>query len=318
MTAARLGWLCVWLLAAAAIVGCQPRCPETQLALDELVAAHNTNAAAIGRLWARARIHLTIGYDEHKTFNWGSASLLAAPNGLLLLHKADDPLGPQDFVLLGREVGQDIFRLGSSVDEGVYYLWYRHGRGGRAWFGRHEFAGAPGVQSLQIDPNQLASVLSICSLPTDFTKIPTVAMSMSSQPCAYVLTYIDHQPITNRIIFKREIYLTWSDDQPARPFLINLFDDAGRRVMTAHLKDYKPVKTAEPHDTPPVMPTDIDITWPQNKSRVHIVLSEMTIEDKWSVEACRFKDSDGELPNGIPASSVTQVDAFLESGGRQR
>ncbi|MHC4295649.1 MAG: hypothetical protein ACYSTL_08705, partial [Planctomycetota bacterium] len=180
-------------------------------------------------------------------------------NGLLLLSKTSDPLGPQNFVLIGYEtLAIELFRVGTSADEGVYYLWHRFGEG-EAWWGKTELSAAPGIRDLPIDPIQLLSVLSICELPRDLTNIPTVMLSMTHRPgeryspnelCAYVLTYIDRQPISNRILFKREIYFTWDDTHLTRPFLVNLFDDSGERVMTARLADYREIESPDPSGAP--------------------------------------------------------------------
>jgi len=307
----------VCLLATAVVSGCKPKCPEVRLSLDRLVAEHNANAGRIERLWARAKIRVELPGG----LAWGSTSPLAAPNGRLLLEKSGDPLGPQDFVLIGGEsLAMELFRIGSSTAEGIYYFWYSlGGRGGKAWWGRHELAGAPGVKDIPIEANQLLSVLSVCALPSDFTRLPTVALSMSCDPCAYVLTYIDRQPLTGRILFRREIFLTWDDRRPPRPFRINLFDNTGRRIMTARVKNYRPLKTAEATEHPPVMPTDIEIAWPEKHSKVHIILSEMTTEDKWDVSACLFRIPEtNALPGGLSPGDVVQVDAGLVSGGPGR
>jgi hypothetical protein len=85
---------------------------------------------------------------------------------------------------------------------------------------------------------------------------------------------------------------------------VDLFDAAGRRVMTARMKCYRPIDVSElddPPDVVPVMPTQIEIVanpFPGVKTfikRIHLVLSEMTAEDKWERSACDF-----EPPAGIP------------------
>ena len=162
-------------------------------------------------------------------------------------------------------------------------------------------------------------MLGICELPADFTKLPTVAMAMSSNPCAYVLTYLDREPLTRRILSRREIYFDWSDDRPRRPFRIDLFDNEGEQIMVARVKDYRAIDTVEPMSNPPVMPTNIEITWPQKGNRIHLILSEMTTEDKWDVAACRFRDPEtGDLPAGLSPADVIQVDRALDRGGATR
>jgi len=302
-------------LAVAALAGCKP-CPETIVPLDELVANYNNNAAKAPRLWARAEITATFKDPRSRLpFTWQT------PTGLLLLLKSESPTGPHGFALVGFEVGEEVFRVGSSPTDGAYYFWYGWGSTGRCRWGRLKYAGAPGVEGIEIDPLQLLAVLGICELPADFTGIPTVALTMNTTPgeCAYVLTYIDRQPVTGRITFRREMYFRWTEDAPHRPFMIKFFDDMGRRVMTARLSNYKPVDCSDldsPPDEDPLMPSCIEITWvdPVNgefKSRVRIRLSEMTVEDRWDTDVLRFHEN---VPPRLRSGCI-QVDAHLDPGG---
>jgi len=289
----------------AGVCGCA-RCPETQISLEQLVDEYNVNAACVPRLWARAKIQLTLPDERGGTFTWGSTSPLAGANGLLILSKRPNRLGPQDFVLIGRELGGlELFRLGSSVDEGAYYLWYRLGSRGGAWWGRHKFAGAPGIQALPIEPSQLLAVLGVCELPEDFTRLPTVALSMSHDPCAYVLTYIERESTTNRISFKKEIYFRWDDTRMRRPFLVKLFDNSGNRIMIAKLRNYQHIRNPDLQENLPVMPTNIEISWPGKAGRIHIALSEMTTVQKGTAEVFGFREN---LPPGISPADIIQVD----------
>ena len=304
-------------LAAAALGGC-PKCPDTMVPMDRLVDDYNANAARVPRLKASAKIAATITDSKGRSFPWGSTSPLARPNGVLMLGKGPGKLGPHNFVLIGRETASvELFRVGSNAEEGLYYFWFRFGKHGQAWWGRNELAGAPGVEGLPMEPGQLLAVLSVCELPTDYTDAPTVAMTMDTDPkrCAYVLTYIDRQPITRRLGFRREVYFHWGPDKKP-PFLVRFFDNRGRRIMTAHLDKYRPVRLGD--DAPegasaPVMPTDIRIDWPERKSSVHLVLSDMTIERIGNPKkATRFE---AYAPPDIPK---IQVDAHIRRGGPDR
>ncbi len=312
--------LLVLLLTAMCLAGCEPKRPQVRVSMDHLVAEYNANARRVPRLWARVKMQLSVKDENGRTLlTWGSTSPLARPNGLLLLFKADDPFRPQNFVLIGRETAaMDVFRIGSSVDEGIYYLWYGYGERRKAWWGWHKYVGAAAV-TMPFDPNQLLAVLAVCLLPEDFTRLPTVTMRMSQRPFAYVLTYLDRQPITGRIGSRREVYFRWDDKRPRRPFLIHIFDSTGQQVMTARLKKYRPIEAADAPELRPVMPTDVEITWPATGSRLHMVLSEMTAqEDRGDVEACRFRDAEtNDLPGGLTAADLVQVDATLETGGDQ-
>ena len=291
--------------------GCT-QCPQTRVSMDKLIADHNRNAAPVTRLWARVKMDVTVMDSKGRMFTLNSAT----PNGLLVLHKSPARSGQCDFALIGRQSGQELFRVGSSIDEGVYYFWYRFGGSARAWWGRREFAGAPGVTVLPIDLHQLLAVLGILKLPDEFTKLPTVAMTMSKSPCAYVLTYIDRQSVTGRILFKRRMYFRWADDKPPRPFMIEFLSPDGEPVMVAKLKDYKPIALAGDS----VMPTDITLEITQGQRgerarpirRIHMVLSQMTTADKWDRSAVRF---DENTPPGI---EKMQIDSHIQSSGGKK
>ena len=282
-------------------------CPDTLVTLDELVGEYNANADAVPRLWARAKIAVSLRAEDGLEITWGSTSSMATPNGLLLLWKRR-PLGPHDFVLIGRETAAvELFRLGSNTRRGEYYFWFRFGGRGGAWWGHLDRAGAPGVRGLPIDPMQLLSVLSICRLPDDPTALPAVAMSMQNKrdDCAYVVTYIDRQAVSGRVLLMRELFFRWSDEKPRHPYKINLLDPAGRRVLTAKLSDYRPIDVSDLDDPPPfdpAMPTDIEIVCHDVGGlrtavrRIHVVLSEMTAADVADPVATEFQPPPGVVP----------------------
>jgi len=150
------------LLCSVVLGGCPRRpCPERSVSLVELVDQHNANASRIRKLWARARIRVTLSDESGLRLAWGSTSALAPSNGYVMLSKEPvfSPSGPGpsdrvNFVLIGREMS-DLFRLGLDARSGLYYFWYRLGDRGEAWYGRTEYAGAPKAESMPIDPTQL-------------------------------------------------------------------------------------------------------------------------------------------------------------------
>lgn len=306
---------------AAGVCGCRIPVPRTQVPIEVLVGEYNTNAAKVPRLWARAKIQMTMYHAPtgFPIFTWGNPLLPA--NGLLLLSKTTDRLGHHNFVLIGRETqAAELFRVGVSADEGVYYMWQRVPEKVALW-GRNELAGFPGVKGLPIDPTGVLAVLGVCELPSDFTRLPTVSLTMNTRQFeyAYMLTYLDRQPLTNRIGFRREMHFIWDDHTARRLFKVNFFDTRGRRVMSARVGNYKPIDVSELEDPPadaPLVPTDIQVTWyndrEQKTSRVNIRLAEMTAAKIWKVEACRFRDN---LPDDIPAQNVVQVDKGLTAKG---
>ena len=310
-----------------AVGGCQ-HCPTKLVPVDQIVAEHNANAAAVPQLFARAKIALTMSNAKGQSFSWGSTSSLAAPNGKLLLFKpkdSADALGPCDFVLIGLETTQELFRLGNNNQAGRYYLSYRFGEQSGLWWGRTMLAGAPGVDALPIDPLQLLAVLNVCEMPSTLSQQPpAVGLTMNLNPCAYVLTYMDRQPVSGRIMFRREVFYRWSDSEPARAFKINFFDSLGRRVMTADLGNYKPIDIADITPTPaaaPIMPTEISITWfdPERyqplsneyrqRGTLSLSLSEMKLKVKGSTLATEPPES-----TAFPIDRVVQVDKDIKIG----
>jgi hypothetical protein len=142
---------------------------------------------------------------------------------------------------------------------------------------------------------------------------------MNTQPgqCAYVVAYLDREPVSKRILFRREAHFTWETDAPRRPFKVHVFDNSGRRVMTAQVRNYREIDPADVEPAPAkpsVMPTEIDIAWsvPSSKAggRISLVLSEMTTKRKWQVSACRMPD-----PGDLPEDRVIQVDKDIAVPG---
>ena len=313
---------CGILCALLAPAGCVEPCPEKIADLDRLVAAYNANADAVPRLWARAKLSVAIEAEDAGAFTWRSGD----PTCLLLLAKGPGRLGPCDFVLLGREsAAMELFRVGSSTSQGLYYFWYRFGSRAGAWVGRLDLAGAPGALRLPMDPTQLVSLLAVTPMPSDQTKLPAVALSMQDTPgeCAYVVTLLDRQPVTGRVMFRRELLFHWTDAEPRRPYKVRLFDAAGRRVMTANLSNYRPIDVSSLDDPPavsPLMPTDIEVVChrtPAQKTyveRIRLVLSEMTAEDKWDRSACDFHPPAGVAPVRVDSPPTTAQTAPSRGG----
>ncbi len=274
------------LLAGITVVlgGCPqpPPRPEAVVPREIVIAEYNDRAAAIPRLWARARMQVHLEGPEG-TVNWGST--LGLSNAILILEKGSVPLGPHNLFLQGKEAGQTVFQLGATLEDQVYYYWYDV-------FGRERggivvplaLADSPEAQRLPVDPLQILSMLCVTALPATFTDLPVVGMTIDeSDPFerAYVLTYVDRTPPDGSIGFRREMLLHWSVDEPRLPFRIHLLDRRGVRTVTADVGDWEPIDvSAEPNPpaNPPMMPTKIDITFPESGSWIRLRLSKMTTD----------------------------------------
>ena len=197
----------------ATLAGCFDPCPDKLVTLDQIITEYNANAAKVPRLWARARIKVDLVTKGGIPFSWGSTLELASPNGLVLLQKhPKHPLGPYYFLMRGKEVSEEVFRVGSQVDEespglGKYYFVFGTGQKKKIWIGNNALAGAPGADVVPIDPHQILTVLGICELPTDFTEAPFVIQSTDVDPrnCAYVLKCVTRQPLSRRLGVRRGV-----------------------------------------------------------------------------------------------------------------
>ena len=290
--------LTVSLLAGGCIEPPTRRCPETALSLGQLTQDYNANADKVQQVWARAKIDMTVT-DGKNTVTWGS--LLGAPNGVILLGKGPNKLGPHDFVLQGTESGKPLFRVGTSTADNVYYVWFSVGSKGGAFVGSLPNAGAPGSEDIALDPLGLVSLLMVTRLPDDFTTVPTLGMTLNGgvpaggkrTACAYVVTYIDRQPRTGYILMKREIYFNW-DGQTPRPFRVDFIDSTGRRVVTATMGKYVAIPGTGTAGQEAVLPTDIrleEIPWPKRQSvikKIHLQLSELSTTEGDPMEAAKF------------------------------
>ncbi len=296
------------LLILAFLSGCA-QCPEKFVSLETLVSEYNANASQVPRLWARARIRVTIGRSPP----WGSASPLATPNSLLLLEKGGSTSKPVDFVIIGKEI-TELFRVGTDSDAGLYYCWANLGNWGGAWFGRTKYAGAPGVAGIPIDPMQLVEILGITELPEIRPgAMPAVVMTLQNKPgdYAYAVRYLKPQPVSGHLKIWREVYFRWSDTEPRRPYQIRIYDAAGICRVVAEVADYKPIATHTDGEGP-IMPTDIRITWPaiknvQTASSLHMRLSEMSTTHPFFKIVFDFRS---HLPPGI--TNPVQVDSIYE------
>ncbi|MBS3821802.1 MAG: hypothetical protein KGY81_08585, partial [Phycisphaerae bacterium] len=311
------------LVILLAVGGCSPEtdnvCPDPKLAapIGQVIQYHNANANRIPRLWSYAKVALTFREKPSDLgVTWGSTSPLAETNARVFLTKQDEPQAPPNLILQIKEAGQEVGRVGISTHDNVYYMWLNLGEKRQVLYGQLDLAGCPTAGDIPIDPTQLPAALGIMPLSPDRT-----FQTYSTDPCAYVMGVTDRQPVTGRLLLKRDMYLDRRADvirnkkgtlkdpranwdvvdadgrglryRPPRLMLTDIYAPDGRLVLTARTSDYKPVELADVKDsgeTPPVIPTDIHLTWHETGSEMHIGLSGMTTADKLVPEAYYFWD----------------------------
>jgi hypothetical protein len=312
------------LCGALLIVGCQnegcdvaTRCPSVWDSdpIDPVVDAYNTNASRVPRLWSYARAAMTLREKPGDLpFSWGSTSDLAEPNARIILAKGDDPAAVPDFLMIFKEAGQEVARLGVSRADNVYYMWAKFGDRRFCRFGRLDLAGAPGIEHLPIDPTQVIAALAISPMPLQRATPPFATRSYTTDPCAYVLTAIDRQPITGRMLFRRRLLIDRREGTPHRPIGLDVFDEQGRAVLTATMDDDQPITLEDVDDAgaqPPVMPTAIRLSLLRSGSGLELKLNGMTTADRVDPEAFEFF---ANLPPALK-TVAEPVDAHLVRSG---
>ncbi|MCK5113176.1 MAG: hypothetical protein KAR11_00240 [Phycisphaerae bacterium] len=277
----RTGLLLVLLLGSLMLIGCPPSHPslDTLVSVDKIVAEHNRNAAKIPQLWARADI----------TFREKPGGFPLGADGILMLNKTPGVTGVHDFALIFKKSGEELGRVGISTRESAYYMWMKVDDNPSCVWGHLALAGAEGLENIRINPVQLLSVLTVCELPSVFSQVPFVGQTISLAPPAYVLTYVERQPVSGKLLFTRRIHCTWSVTQPPRPFKVELLDNRGVVVLTAKLSNYQPIATGNDSDNDPeirkllpVMPTDIRLKWKDGEkdgAELDLKLYKMTTTD---------------------------------------
>jgi hypothetical protein len=286
---------CAFLQAGCAT---EVRSPAAQADVDRLVGEYNANASAIPKVWSRATIDLTVADDKGGTFNWGTQ--LGASNGILVAGK--NP-GVADFVLVGRESGQEVMRLGTSSADNLYYVWYHFGDKGGAWTGRADSAGSAGAAEAFVDPASLVGLLGIVQLPsgpgqlTAFALCVGHAQAMGPPKCdqpphAYVLAIG-----AAGAGYRREIYFDCGRGGPQRPYKVVYFGRDDKPVLTAEISDYQPVGGTDVHGSQAVVPAQIVLNGNDGAGRkshlrdMHLKLAGMKVGEVEPAEAAKFWDN---------------------------
>jgi hypothetical protein len=209
----------IFALALLAAAGCGPtRGPLAapagpQLTPPEVLSAHNAWAGAIEHRWSRAAVSLILprgeSRGEHDRYDMEGHLFLIKPDRLFL-H--------------GQVLGQEVFKMG--MDSERFWLWIRP-KVNTVWTGRR---GGEGERRFILAPADLLAVLGV--FPID--QAPDQPAAFDTQPEQYVLT---QQRVFGgeKVPWRR----TWFDRRTLRPVRIDLFDDAGVRVVMAELMRYE-------------------------------------------------------------------------------
>lgn len=185
----------------------------------EVLDAHNAWADSIEQIWSRVNVTLNVpreeGSAEHRQYDVDGHLFLAKPDNLFL-H--------------GEVLGQEMFALGMNTRE--YWLWIRP-EVNRVWRGRR---GGSGEARLIVSPTDLAAALGVFRIEPAADGYA----EFTAQARHYILAE-DRRVGGKRVPLRR----VWFDRATLRPARIDLFDEAGSRVLLAELLRYRPVGTTD-------------------------------------------------------------------------
>jgi len=184
----------------------------------ELIARHNAWADHIQHLWARADLRLNAPADEQ-----GSRREQHDLTGHLFLAK------PERLFVHGQVLGKDVFTVGMNAER--FWLWIRP-KVNTVWTGRR---GGEGERRFILSPADLMVALGLFRIDLD----PAVDAECVAQRRHTVLT--ECWPDTTVRMPRRRV---WFDRATLRPVRVDLFDEAGHRLLLAELLRYEPVGLA--------------------------------------------------------------------------
>ena len=278
---------------APALAGCPQPCPVELHTRRQLIDEHNRNAAKVPSLWAVA--HVEIRTADGKRY--------ALSESRLLLRKR--PEGPQDFMLRGREIGREFFRLGIDAGSEECYFWLNAARDGAegngfARWARIDDLNRPGFETFPIDPTQLLNVLGIMAWHVTGDRTSQLVYTPMTDPCVYDLFLMSSSPHAGRPYPQWRVWLDRRDPTHP-PKRVWLYDRQGRCVLAATLSRHEKIETKHAKETWPVMPTDILMRWPMSKNfrSVRIRLSQPTTEGGRRVAESLFRDFRDGIPRNI-------------------
>jgi len=259
------------LLAAVFIAAGCPKPSAELVGRETLFARHNSNADQLRTLWAVADIEIQLNHR-------GLFQSIRIPDGRLYFRRrGDDPLAPPNFMLRGKEVDQEFFRLGIDGDAGLFYYWADvPGRAQFARWGKVADADSGALGSVALNPADLLSLLGVLPWPTDLDAPTQVALETLDDPAVYQMLVFSRRDAWDGWYLTRKIRLDRRADPP-RPREVWLYDRQGQVIMTAELEDYAAVET---DGDPAVIPTDIRIRWPDSDpvGGIRLRLSDAGVE----------------------------------------
>ena len=242
------------LSALVVLVACRAAAAPTAPAIlppADFLDRHNAWADRLPHLWARADLTLNFPKDEtgqkREQHDLGGHLFLAKPDRLFV-H--------------GEVLGKDVFTVGMNPER--FWLWIRP-EVNTVWTGRR---GGEGERRFILSPADLMMALGVFriaidpAVPAEFvaqaghyilterypsTAAPAAPAAPADPPAAAARVDPSGPPAALSPAASGPRRRVWFDRETLRPVRVDLFDEAGRRLLLAELLRYQP---AGPDQTP--------------------------------------------------------------------
>lgn len=216
--------------------------------MEQVVAEINHNNLPTRSLWAR-HSYTALIYDQKGKSHQFSG------DGYLLFRK------PEDLLLTANVLTEKAFEVGSNRER----YWFTVPREDRMWWGMKDNFDPQKARDIPIRPDLLIDVLGVLDIDTNFKQPPVPVMRFNNDADKYMFTW--NVPLADRWVAVKEV---WFDRKTKLPETILLFDENGRVIVRAWLREHKSIDGQRG-----MIATSFDLFFPENKSQLAFKLSDV-------------------------------------------
>lgn len=171
-----------------------------------------------------------------------------------------------DLRLVGQVLTERAFDIGSNAER----YWLAIPRQDTMWWGYHRLVGGVGAKRLPVRPDLVRQVLEVGPIDTDLLHEPTPVLRFNNDQDCYMITW--QVQLSDRWVVQKEV---WYDRTTKRPRLVLFFDEGGRVVVRAYLKNFQSIAGDFSADGGGEMASNFDMLFPETGSRFSIDLKEL-------------------------------------------
>ncbi|HSV14487.1 MAG TPA: hypothetical protein VLI90_09515 [Tepidisphaeraceae bacterium] len=280
------------LFAAALLPAC--RRPEPSPAkvytgptqpMVEVVQAINANNIKVPSIWAQLEYNATIVDKERGTSN------VVSGDGSLLYRR------PMSLLLRGqKDVAGTIFTIGSNDTE--FWMIVTAGAD-TTWWGHYANIEKPCCRKIPVRPDLVLAVLGVGLFDVDFLESPVPVMRFNNDADCYMFVWNIKR--SDRWTAQKEIWFDRATKQPRRVYL---FDENGRVILRAYLRNHGPLEVpGMPRDQWPQVARHYELYFPDEGSRMTFDFTNAATEHNGSPRPAAF-----HRPEEPGTKEVIQID----------